>query len=88
MRTGHKLRFVRIFYGMDITQLKRGERAVILSVEAPATLKERLSALNLRTGAEVFLLKTSLFKRTYLVRAGSVVALRREVAQCVKITRR
>lgn len=70
---------------MDITDLQCGERAVVASVEAPAPLKERLRALNIRTGEALVLLRVSPFRRTYLVQAGSTVAIRREVAQCVKL---
>ncbi len=85
MRTGHKNGSVRIFYTMTICDLVPGERAVIAAVKAPARIKERLRALNIRPTADVLLLKVSFFKKTYLVQAGSMVVLRREAAECVII---
>lgn len=71
---------------MDITRLKRGERGVILLVSCEPALKERLRSLNIRAGGVVRLLKVSLFKRTFVVQAGgSRIAIRKEVAECVKL---
>ena len=80
--------FARIFISMNITQLSCGERAIITSVECPSTLKERLRSLNIREGAAVTLVKISFFKKTYLIKAsGSSIAVRREVAECVSVTK-
>ena len=71
---------------MDITLLKRGERGIVQSVSSAAPLKERLRSLNIRPGASVLLVKTSFFKKTFLVQAGgSLIALRKEVATCVSV---
>ncbi len=71
---------------MNITQMRCGERATVLSVECDRELKERLSSLNIRPNATVRLVKISFFRKTYLLRAGSsCVAIRREVAECVKL---
>lgn len=70
---------------MNITQLQKGERAVVLSVGAPEPLKERLRSLNIRAGGEVRLLKISPFRRTFLLQCGSMVAVRREVAEWIEI---
>ncbi len=76
----------RIFYGMNITDLKRGERGVVTSVELSPALRERLRTLNIRSGGVVRVLKVSFFKKTYLVQAvGSRVALSEEVASCVGV---
>lgn len=73
---------------MNITDLNKGERAIVLSVDCAAPVRERLRTLNIRPGGVVRVLKVSLFKRTYLLMAGgSEVALRREVAQCVRLRR-
>lgn len=86
MRTGHKIRLVRIFYGMNITDLKRGDRAIVSAVECSPRLKERLRTLNVRAGGVIRILKVSFFKKTFLLQAGgSRVALSREVALCVGV---
>ncbi len=71
---------------MNITDLKCGERGIVTGVECEAPLKERLSALNIRSGGVVRLLKVSYFKKTFFLQSGgSRLALRREVAVCVSI---
>ncbi len=71
---------------MNITDMKQGERAVILSVECSPRLKERLRTLNLHAGGVVRVQKVSFFKKTFLVQAGgSRVVLGREVARCVGV---
>lgn len=73
---------------MNITDLQRGERGVVLNVACAAPLKERLRSLNVRTGGVIRVLKVSWLKRTYLLQAGgSKLAIRREVARCVTIRR-
>ena len=77
---------VRIFYYMDITQMPLNQKASVVSVECERELSERLSSLNVRPKAQICLLKVSVFKKTYLLWAGgSYIALRREVAKCIKI---
>ena len=86
MRTGHKFSSVRIFIIMNITDLQIGERGEVLAVSCEEALKERLRSLNIHKEAVLRLVKISFFKKTYLMQAGgSLVALRREVAQCVEI---
>ncbi len=71
---------------MSISDLRRGERGIVLSVELPSALRERLRTLNVRPGGAVRVLKVSFFKKTFLLQAmGSRVALSREVAACVRI---
>ncbi len=73
---------------MNLCELKRGERAVVLKVELPPPIRERLCALRIYAGAKLVLLKTSLFRRTFVVQAGSSkVALRREIAAGVRVWR-
>ncbi len=88
MRTGHKLPPVRIFYIMNICQLKRGESAFVMRVDVEAPLKERLRSLNVYPNSKITLLKVSPFKKTYLLQAGSaVVAMRREIASGIRVFR-
>ena len=71
---------------MNVTDLKRSERAIVTSVEVSPQLKERLRTLNVRPGGVIRILKVSFFKKTYLLQAGgSRVALSREVAHCVYV---
>ncbi len=71
---------------MNLCDLKRGKSAVVLKVTQDEAVRERLRALGIYTGAKIRLLKVSLFKRTFLLQAGSSkVALGREVAAGVRI---
>ena len=73
---------------MNICELKKGERAVVLKVEHPDPVRERLRYLGIYTGAKIVLLKASFFKKTYLVQAGGAkVALGREVALGIRVWR-
>ena len=73
---------------MTICDLQRGDRAVVLKVELESSVRERLRALDLYTGATLSVLKVSLFKKTYLVEAKSAkVALGREIASGVRVWR-
>ena len=84
MRTGHKNRPVRIFYIMNVCDMKAGEEAVIKEV-----VRERLRYLNVTAGAPLVLLKVSFFKKTYLIQARSAkLAIGREVAEGIKICRK
>ncbi len=85
MRTGHKIRPVCIFYDMTLCDLRRGDCAEVLNVTAPEQIKARLSALNLRKGARFALIKVSFRKSVFLVRAGSLIAIRREAAEWIQV---
>lgn len=89
MRTGHKNSLVRIFYNMTVCDMKTGEEAEIVKVELPSEVQERLRYLNVSAGAHIALLKTSPFRRTYIVQARSAkLAIGREVAEGIKICRK
>ncbi len=89
MRTGHKNRPVRIFYIMNVCDMKAGEEAVIEVVELADEVKERLRYLNVAAGAPLVLLKVSFFKKTYLIQARSAkIAIGREVAEGIKVCRK
>lgn len=71
---------------MNLSELKSGTRAVVLEVELPAPLKERLRSLNVCTGSKITLLKVSTFKKSFLIQArGAKIALGREVAEKIRV---
>ncbi len=71
---------------MNICDLKRGERAIVLKVELEEELKSRLAALRIYAGAKIVVLKMS--RKTCLVQAGNGrVAMERGVAQGVRVWR-
>ena len=89
MRTGHNQSPVRIFYSMNICGMKAGEWARILQVKLTDEVVQRLRYLGVTAGAEVLLLKVSLFKKTYLLQAGSAkIAIGREVAEGITVCRK
>ena len=89
MRTGHNRRPVRIFYSMTICGMKAGEQAEIIKVELSDSVRERLRYLGVTAGADITLLKVSLFKHTYLVQARSAkIAIGREVAEGIAVCRK
>ena len=89
VRTGHNRSPVRIFYSMNICGMKAGERAQVLQVELTEEVVQRLRYLGVAAGADILLLKVSLFKKTYLLQAGSAkIAIGREVAEGITVCRK
>ncbi|MBR7186710.1 MAG: ferrous iron transport protein A [Clostridia bacterium] len=71
---------------MNICDLKKGERALIMRVTCPKEMKERLKSLGIYISAEIVLLKISLFKSTYLIEAGGAkIAIGRGAAEGVQV---
>ncbi len=71
---------------MTVCDLKRGERAVVLSVSAERALRERLNILGIYAGARIKLLRISFFHKTFLLSTVSGrAALGRSVAAGVKV---
>lgn len=88
MRTGIFDAPPAFFIVMSICDLNRGEAALVLSVAGEGPLKKRLNILGVYAGARIFLLRVSLFKRTFLLSTGSgKVALGRSVAAGVRVCR-
>ena len=86
MRTGHIESPVRIFYSMNVCNMKAGEHAQVLQVELEEPVRQRLRYLGIAAGAELVLLKISLFKKTYFVQAQSAkLAIGREVAEGISV---
>lgn len=82
----HKKGRGRIVYIMTMNDLRRGDRAVVLKVELPVLLKERLRAVGIFTGSKLLVLKVSGKKNVRLVQAGSAkIALDGETAAGIKI---
>ena len=71
---------------MNICDLKRGNKAVVLKVDHDEVLRARLASLGIYTGAKLTLLKASPLRHVYIVLAGSTrTALSKEVAERVHI---
>ena len=71
---------------MTICDMKRGSRAVVLKVEQPVAVWERLRSYGIYTGTKITLLRVSMFKKTYLLQVGSTrVALGRSVAAGIRV---
>ncbi len=71
---------------MKVSELKRGEHAVVMKVELPMLLKERLRSLGIYTGAKFVMLKTSFRKKVFLIQTGGAkVALDYELAEGVRV---
>lgn len=66
----HKKQFVRIFYCMKLSTLKKNQRGWVAYLPEDGFVKERLSRLGLAVGEKVVLLATSCGGRTYLVRTN------------------
>ncbi len=74
---------------MTVCDMKVGDEAEVVKIELPDDVKERLKYLNVRIGATLFLLKVSLFRRTFLIQARSAkVAVGREVAMGIAVCRK
>lgn len=71
---------------MTVCDMRRGDRAVVLNVTQEESVKERLRALGVFSGANVRLVRVSLFKKTYLLQTSSAkVAMGRDVAEGVRV---
>lgn len=73
---------------MDVSELKKGERAVVIKVELPMLFKERLRSLGIYTGAKFIVLKTSFKKKVFLIQTGgSKIVLDSELAAGIRVLR-
>lgn len=71
---------------MNASELKKGERAVVMKVELPMLLKERVRSLGIYTGAKFTMLKISFKKKVFLIQTGgSKVALDKETAEGIRV---
>ncbi|MCI9010432.1 MAG: ferrous iron transport protein A [Clostridia bacterium] len=71
---------------MNVSELKRGEHAIVIKVELPMLLKERLRSLGIYMGAKFVVLKTSFKKKVFLIQTGGCkVALDFELAEGIRV---
>ncbi|MDY0195565.1 MAG: FeoA family protein [Sulfurovaceae bacterium] len=71
---------------MTLDKLKKGQKAVVISINAPKALKDRLTSFGLLKGEEVELRTHSLAKQTIEVAVGhTFVAIRDEEAKKIKV---
>lgn len=66
---------------MHLIDLKKGNRAQILKIDADKALKDRLSSLGVSKGEELIVMGCSLAKQTMEIEVGgTLIALRAEEA--------
>ena len=73
---------------MTLNVLKRGDSAVVLTVQTALLTKERLRALGIYTGEKLSMLKISRKKKVFVlqaVRSGTKAAIDFETAAGIKI---
>ena len=71
---------------MNLTELKKGNRAEILKISADKALKDRLTSFGVMKGEELLLKGCSLAKQTIEIEVGStLIALRRDEAEKIEI---
>ncbi len=71
---------------MRLTQLKKGERAKIIKIDADKALKQRLNAFGVMRNEELLLKGCSLAKQTMEIEVGStLIALRKEEAEKIEV---
>jgi len=71
---------------MTLDKLKKGQKAVVVSIDAPKALKDRLTSFGLLKGEEIELKTHSLAKQTIEVAVGhTFVAIRDEEAKKIKV---
>jgi len=71
---------------MNLTELKKGNRAEILKISADKALKDRLTSFGVMRGEELILKGCSLAKQTIEIEVGStLIALRRDEAAKIDV---
>ena len=71
---------------MTLDKLQKGQKAIIVNINAPKALKDRLTSFGLLKGEEIELKTHSLAKQTFEVAIGQTfVAIRDEEAQKIKV---
>lgn len=73
---------------MTLNELKKGERAVVLTVNLSLLVKERLRALGVFTGEKLLILKISRRKKVFVIQAlgcGTKTAIDLETAAGIKV---
>lgn len=73
---------------MTVLNLKRGEQAEVVKINAAGAEGARLSALGLKTGTRVRVLSYSLFKSSVLLGFGAVrLSVRSSLAERIEVKR-
>ncbi len=73
---------------MTVFDLKKGEEAEVVKVNAAGAESARLSALGLKTGTHVHILSYSLFKSSALLGFGAVrLSVRASIARRIEVKR-
>ncbi len=71
---------------MKLTELKKGQKAIIKKIDANPELKQRLFSLGVVKGAEVEVVDCSLGKSTIEIKVGnSLIALRENEANLIEV---
>lgn len=71
---------------MKLSELKKGDRAIIKRVDAPDELRHRFYSFGLVAGEEVVIKGCSVGKHTIEVAVGNaLIALRKEEAQKIEV---
>ncbi len=71
---------------MNLTELKKGNRAEILKISADKALKDRLTSFGVMKGEELLLKGCSLAKQTIEIEVGStLIALRKDEAEKIAV---
>lgn len=71
---------------MNLTELRKGNKAEILKISADKALKDRLHAFGVMKGEELTIKGCSLAKQTMEIKVGStLIALRREEAEKIEV---
>ena len=71
---------------MNATQLKKGNRALIIKINADKALKDRLNSFGIMRDEELTIKGCSLAKQTIEIEVGStLIALRRDEAEKIDV---
>ena len=72
---------------MNLSELKKGNKAEIVKISADKALRDRLHAFGVMKGDELTIKGCSIAKQTMEIQVGStLIALRREEAQKIEVT--
>lgn len=74
---------------MHITDLKKGDKAVIVKIKADKALKDRLHSFGIMKGEELTVKGCSLAKQTIEIEVDTtLIALRADEAKMIEVERR
>ncbi len=71
---------------MQLSQLKKGEKATIVSIDAPKVLRDRFNSLGIVVGEELLLKEYSLTKKSIEIEVSqTLIILRDEEAEKIEV---